>query len=305
MLPVRPPEDRDAEGPPVSLRVRAVPRGDPRPNPPPLRRGRCVRDAARGFGRRACRQAAGHESGHRQRRDLVKLYTRQANQARQAEITTEISEIVGGAEALDQVMKRKPDDMTTTETRAIGRIVKVDRAGGRRRVPPEELPEILNAIEVDFTSDRRAPDHRLPRWRSTWATTGSGPSPWRPPTGWCGGAEVREPGSPSRSPWETRPWGTSSTSGASPSTPRRLGQFGSAGRSTASPPTSTTCSRTSRCSRPGSRSSTCSPLPQGRQDRAVRRRRRGQDGAHPGDDQPGGHAARRRLGVRRGGGADP
>ena len=32
--------------------------------------------------------------------DLVKLYTRQANQARQAEITTEISEIVGGAEAL-------------------------------------------------------------------------------------------------------------------------------------------------------------------------------------------------------------
>ena len=32
--------------------------------------------------------------------DLVRACTRQANRARQAEITTEISEIVGGAEAL-------------------------------------------------------------------------------------------------------------------------------------------------------------------------------------------------------------
>jgi F-type H+-transporting ATPase subunit gamma len=32
--------------------------------------------------------------------ELTKLLSRQANQARQAEITTEISEIVGGAEAL-------------------------------------------------------------------------------------------------------------------------------------------------------------------------------------------------------------
>ncbi|MBI4259477.1 MAG: F0F1 ATP synthase subunit gamma [Actinobacteria bacterium] len=34
--------------------------------------------------------------------DLIKILTRQANQARQAEITTEISEIVGGAEALSR-----------------------------------------------------------------------------------------------------------------------------------------------------------------------------------------------------------
>ena len=32
--------------------------------------------------------------------DLIKRYTRQTNQARQAEITQEISEIVGGADAL-------------------------------------------------------------------------------------------------------------------------------------------------------------------------------------------------------------
>jgi F-type H+-transporting ATPase subunit gamma len=32
--------------------------------------------------------------------ELIKALTREANQARQAEITTEIMEIVGGAEAL-------------------------------------------------------------------------------------------------------------------------------------------------------------------------------------------------------------
>jgi F-type H+-transporting ATPase subunit gamma len=37
--------------------------------------------------------------------DLIKVLTRQANQARQAEITTEIMEIVGGAEALHQASR--------------------------------------------------------------------------------------------------------------------------------------------------------------------------------------------------------
>ncbi len=41
------------------------------------------------------------------------------------------------------------------------------------------------------------------------------------------------------------------------------------------------------------------PYVRGRQDRPLRRRRRGQDGAHPGADQQHRHAARRRVGVRR------
>ena len=54
-------------------------------------------------------QAAASELAARQRamksatdnaEDLIKKYTRLANQARQAEITQEISEIVGGASAL-------------------------------------------------------------------------------------------------------------------------------------------------------------------------------------------------------------
>ena len=54
-------------------------------------------------------QAAASEQAARQRamksatdnaEELIKTYTRLANQARQAEITQEISEIVGGADAL-------------------------------------------------------------------------------------------------------------------------------------------------------------------------------------------------------------
>ena len=41
------------------------------------------------------------------------------------------------------------------------------------------------------------------------------------------------------------------------------------------------------------------PVRQGRQDRPVRRRGRGQDGAHPGDDHPGGPQLRWYLGLRR------
>ncbi len=37
--------------------------------------------------------------------DLIKVLTRQANQARQSEITTEIMEIVGGAEALSKASR--------------------------------------------------------------------------------------------------------------------------------------------------------------------------------------------------------
>ena len=40
--------------------------------------------------------------------------------------------------------------MTTTETRAIGRIVKVTGPVVDVEFPPEQLPEILNAIEVDL-----------------------------------------------------------------------------------------------------------------------------------------------------------
>ena len=47
--------------------------------------------------------------------ELIKPYTRLANQARQAEITQEISEIVGGADAL--AVLRRQQQRATSEVR--------------------------------------------------------------------------------------------------------------------------------------------------------------------------------------------
>ena len=67
--------------------------------------------------------------------ELMKILTRQANRARQDEITTEIMEIVGGAEAL----RRDIGGMTMAETNghAEGSRGPGDRSGGGRGVPAE------------------------------------------------------------------------------------------------------------------------------------------------------------------------
>ena len=48
--------------------------------------------------------------------ELIKTLSRQANQARQAEITQEISEIVGGADALSASARLEETMTATTET---------------------------------------------------------------------------------------------------------------------------------------------------------------------------------------------
>ena len=47
--------------------------------------------------------------------DLIETLTREANNARQAEITQEISEIVGGANALAGASAMRPRDRETTQ----------------------------------------------------------------------------------------------------------------------------------------------------------------------------------------------
>ena len=93
------------------VRVRAVARRHPRPPAAALRRGARLRRAAQRGGVGARRPPAGHEVGHRQRRDLITSLSRSMNRARQDAITTEIMEIVGGAEALrveDDARGRRP-----------------------------------------------------------------------------------------------------------------------------------------------------------------------------------------------------
>ena len=88
--------------------------------------------------------------------ELIKTYTREANQARQAEITQEISEIVGGADALAAAGSEMTHDRGQSETTGIGRVVRVigpvvdvefgrdampelqQRAARRRRAAPRQ-----------------------------------------------------------------------------------------------------------------------------------------------------------------------
>ena len=91
---------RESEGPAGGVRVRARARRDPGPAPAALRRGAHLRRAAQRGRVRARRPPAGDEGGDRQRRRADHEPHRVMNRARQDAITTEIMEIVGGAEAL-------------------------------------------------------------------------------------------------------------------------------------------------------------------------------------------------------------
>ena len=74
---------------------------DPRKAASPLRRGNMFGILLDASASEHMRHGAGDEGGNRERRGVdPRSHPDQANQARQAEITTEISEIVGGAEAL-------------------------------------------------------------------------------------------------------------------------------------------------------------------------------------------------------------
>ena len=93
--------------------------------------------------------------------DLIEQFTREANKARQAEITQEISEIVGGANALAETLAGESELMTETaekpaaseeETSAgTGRVVRVIGPVVDVEFPAEEMPGIYNALHVDVT----------------------------------------------------------------------------------------------------------------------------------------------------------
>jgi hypothetical protein len=89
--------------------------------------------------------------------DLLKRYTREMNSARQAAITQEISEIVGGANALaaagSDVMMTAAEP-TKTET-GVGRVVRVIGPVVDAEFPRDAMPDIYNALHVDVTLSRR------------------------------------------------------------------------------------------------------------------------------------------------------
>ena len=93
---------------------------------------------------------------------LITDYTRLANNARQAEITQQISEIVGGADALVAEVsnpRRRERRMTDTATApvaeatggAVGRIARVTGPVVDIEFPHDSIPEIYNALKTDIT----------------------------------------------------------------------------------------------------------------------------------------------------------
>ena len=92
--------------------------------------------------------------------ELVRTLTRVMNRARQDAITTEIMEIVGGAEALRQV-EGSMTAMTTTACNDTapagsledGRVVAIAGPVVDVEFPPHALPEINHAVELDIELD--------------------------------------------------------------------------------------------------------------------------------------------------------
>ena len=103
--------------------------------------------------------------------ELIKKYTRLANQARQAEITQEISEIVGGADALADAtaekVRERPMTATVTEetetatpTGGTGRIARVIGPVVDVEFPADAMPEHLqrarrSTVELDGRDEAR------------------------------------------------------------------------------------------------------------------------------------------------------
>ena len=84
--------------------------------------------------------------------ELINTLSRLANAARQAEITQEISEIVGGASALADATAGSDRLMTTTvetASAATGRVARVIGPVVDVEFPVDAMPEIYNALHVE------------------------------------------------------------------------------------------------------------------------------------------------------------
>ena len=168
-------DGRDRRRRPPATTSSSPTRHDPRRAAAELRRGAHLRRPAqrRGVGARLPQRAM--KSATDNAEELIKTLSRIMNRARQDSITTEIMEIVGGAEALGRRQPRRRSlrvaldlvtelsssklhhltgeaTMTVTETHRTDRRRRPRRRhrrpGHRRRVPPRRLPELNRALGV-------------------------------------------------------------------------------------------------------------------------------------------------------------
>ena len=236
-----------------------------------------------------------------------------ANQARQADITQEISEIVGGANALADAHAGVSDEMTMTATieETQGRDAPPAASAASRgssarsstsSSPSTRCPSIYNALEVDLDLGERGRACSPSRSPSTSATTWSARSRCSRPTAWCAARRCATPAARSPCRSATSPRATSSTPSARCSTSRRARSYEvterwAIHRKAPAVRPARVQDRDVRDRHQGHRPA--HPVRARRQDRPVRRCRCRQDRADPGDDRPRRQELRWCVGVRR------
>ena len=197
--------------------------------------------------------------------ELVRTLTRVMNRARQDAITTEIMEIVGGAEALRQV-EGSLTPMTTTDharppcrparSRTAGSSPSPDRSSTSSSRP---TPCPRSTTRRDRPRARRRPrTPSRPRWPSRSARAASAASACSRPTASCAAPPCATWAGASRCRWATPCSATCSTCSASRSTPTRIGEVDDYWEIHRNAPAFDQLEPGPRCSRPASRSSTCS-----------------------------------------------
>ena len=237
------------------------------------------------------------------------------NRARQDAITTEIMEIVGGAEALGSGAAIDDDLLATLSTRARSTNMVATEPKPVRRAASSRSPAPSSTSTSRLTRYPRSTRRSRSRSSSTarirsWSqkspsrsATGRVPrrvhEAHRRPQARHGGAQPR-----SRYPDAGRRRHARSRVERDRRAARHQGRHARGHRGPLGDPPRRADVRRSRADAADVRDRHQGHRPThallaGRQDRPVRRRGRGQDRDHPGDDQPSGVAARWCLGVRR------
>ena len=187
-----------------------------------------------------------------------------------------------------------------TSSRDRGRVVRVIGPVVDVEFPRDAMPEIFNALHVDVTSREARKTLTLEVAQHLGDNLVRAIS-MQPTDGLVRGAEVTDTGASISVPVGDGTKGhVFNALGDCLDEPGDGRRSPSGGRSTASRRRSPSSSRKTEMLETGIKVlDLLDPVRAGRQDRPVRRRRRGQDGAHPGDDHPRRPQLRWHLGVRR------
>ena len=241
------------------------------------------------------------DNATRNAKDMISRLTLQANRARQAAITNELMEIIGGAEELNGLdflaTSGKETAMSQLQSgkisQVIGPVVDVE-------FPPGQLPALLTALTLSNPSISNEPDNLTLEVSQHLGEGAVRAIAMDATEGLVRGMEVKNTGAPISMPVGPECLGRILNVVGEPVDGRPAVVAKKRSPIHRAPPSVRRAEHQDRSLRDrhqGHRPARA--IPQGRQDRSVRRRRRRQDGLDPGADQQRRQGARRRVVLRR------